>query len=156
MIEVHVDGSIFPNPHGPCGWAFSAIDQGSGEVTERFGGIAAAPGNSNNRAEMTALLRAIQWLEGRPAHIWSDSQYVVNGMNVWSPAWIRGRWMRQRHGVFEQVPNADLWAEMTAKRHPHQVIAWVRSHNGTAGNERADQLALQGRLSVTHSQGETA
>ena len=147
MIHVHCDGSIGPkNPGGDCGWGFAATCQATGEITEQCGGWPAAPGNTNNRAEMSALLHALLWLHGREAHIWSDSQYVVNGMNVWSAAWIRRRWQRQTHGVWEPVPNADLWRQTIAARSTIQVIEWVRGHNGTAGNERADQLALQGRL----------
>jgi ribonuclease HI len=148
LATVYTDGSIFPNPGGPEGWAFVAVDRW-GEITERNGGTPAAPGNSNNRAEMMAMLRALEWLQGCPAEIFTDSQYVMNGMNTWWQGWIRKGWRRMEHGVQVPIPNADLWQQMLPLRKPGQTIAWVRGHDGNHYNEIADKLAEAGRLSVT-------
>ena len=157
MIHIHCDGSIGPkNPGGDCGWGFTATELETGEITDHCGGWPAALGNTNNRAEMSAMLNALLWLSGRPAHIWTDSQYVVNGVNVWSPAWARRKWQRHRAGVWEPVPNRDLWQQILEVRNTLQVVEWVRGHCGTPGNERADRLALKGRIAATQTQGETS
>lgn len=148
LFQVWTDGSIHPNPGGPMGWGFVAIDRW-GEITERHGGVAEDPSNSNNRAEMMALLRALEWLQGMPATLRTDSQYVMNGMNLWSTNWARRGWRRTEHGKSVPIPNADLWRPMVKLRTRQQEIYWVRGHNNDFYNERADQLALLGRQSVT-------
>lgn len=148
MINVYTDGSIFPNPGGPGGWAFFAVDQ-YGEITEKSGGLIASPINTNNRLEMMGLLNALIWLDGRSAAIYSDSQYVVNGMNEWINNWARRGWYRMQHGVRVEIPNRDLWQLMLPLRSKDHRIQWVRGHDGTAGNERADKLAEAARISVT-------
>ena len=148
LVQVWTDGSIFPNPGGPMGWGFVAIDRW-GEITERYDGALEDPSNTNNRAEMKALLIALEWLQGMPATLRTDSQYVMNGMNQWSIGWARRGWRRMEHGREVPVPNADLWQRMVKLRTRQQEILWVRGHNNDHYNERADQLALMGRQSVT-------
>ncbi|MNL88936.1 ribonuclease H [compost metagenome] len=47
------------------------------------------------------------------------------------------------------MPNCDLWQPMVKLRARDQEIFWVRGHNNDFYNERADALALQGRLANT-------
>ncbi|MBT2322916.1 ribonuclease HI [Variovorax paradoxus] len=97
---------------------------------------------TNNRMEMTAMLRALMWLGERPGRIHSDSQLVVFGINSWCKAWQRRGWQRKDKGKgLVPVVNADLWQVMVIARMPQHQIQWVKGHAGILGNERADQLA---------------
>lgn len=148
LVQVWTDGSIAWNPGGPMGWGFVAIDRW-GDITERCGGAAEAPENTNNKAELLAVMHALEWLQGMPATIRTDSQYARNGMNDWWKGWVRKGWRRMEHGVQVPIPNADLWQPMLKLRAQGQIIEWVRGHNKDFYNERADALALQGRLANT-------
>ncbi|KWT72262.1 MULTISPECIES: ribonuclease H [unclassified Variovorax] len=138
MIEIYTDGACWPNPSANGGWGFVAYANGA-EIHTANG---AAEGlTTNNRMEMTAMLRAMMWLGGRPGRIHSDSQYVVNGLNSWCKGWERRGWMRKDKGAMVPVMNADLWQVMVIARMPQHQIQWVKGHAGIMGNERADQLA---------------
>jgi ribonuclease HI len=144
MLTIYTDGSCEPNP-GPGGWAFVVYEDGA-EVHSASGGCEAT---TNNRMEMQAVLEAMRWAGDRPAKILSDSQYVVKGVTLWSAGWKRRGWKRMDGRDLVDVKNVDLWQEIDAARSSGQVFEWVRGHNGTAGNERADDLAGTARWAAT-------
>jgi ribonuclease HI len=137
--EIYTDGSaqvgvVAPGAkaEGPCGWAF-VIVRSDGETRERFGEI---PHGTNNRAEMTAVIEALGFLPAdRSGVVRSDSQLVVNGMNVYRPAW--------EARSFAKVANVDLWRQLyaLADTHPGIRFEWVKGHSTNKHNNRADRLA---------------
>lgn len=133
-IKVWTDGACDPNP-GVGGWGWHRADGASDFGGERL--------TTNNRMEMTAILNAMRALpDGAVAIIHSDSQYCVNGLTVWSAGWARKDWRKKG----EPMPNRDLWLALEAeKKRLRAVFRWVRGHNGDAGNEKADRLAVMGR-----------
>lgn len=136
-MTIYTDGSCNPNP-GPGAWAFVVYEDGR----EVFNDAGAERDTTNNRMEIQSVLRALQWLDCRPARVLSDSQYVVQGLNDWAPGWARRGWTRKpKNGVAQPVLNVDLWQAMVAARKPGQTLEWVRGHAGNVGNERADFLA---------------
>lgn len=144
MIDVYTDGACWPNPGTSGGWGFVAY-QGDTEIYADCGPAVGL--TTNNQMEITAVLKALQWLGSRPARLHTDSSYVVNGLNGWCRGWERKGWMRQDKKTkrIEQVPNAALWQLAMLHRKPCHSLQWVRGHNGNAGNERADELAEMGR-----------
>lgn len=134
-LEIWTDGSVFPNP-GNGGWGWVRSDG-----REAYGGVA---GTTNNRMELTAILRALESLgDGEQATIYSDSQYCVNGLTAWHKKWKSSNW-RRKGG---DIPNRDLWVLLNvAACRVDPIFKWVRGHNGNPGNERADALAEQGRV----------
>ena len=132
------------------GWGFIAIDISTGEILkEHSEGRPVDPRNTNNKAELAAMIRSLQWLQGRPAKIFSDSQYVVNGVNIYSVKWAANGFVKRVNGSLSEVPNKALWIAVLRNRRPCQEVLWVRGHNGHTHNERADKLALMGRKSVS-------
>jgi ribonuclease HI len=87
--------------------------------------------------------------------VWTDSQYVVNGVNDWRHGWKAKGWQR---GSDKAEPknrillNADLWQQIDAglesPRAANIRVYWVKGHAGHIGNERADELAEIGRQSL--------
>jgi ribonuclease HI len=85
LIEVYFDGLCQPiNPGGiPC---YAFIVKSSGRTIHSDYGVAGEPfseDSTNNVAEYTALIKALQWLlennlESSKVEIKSDSQLVVN------------------------------------------------------------------------------
>lgn len=77
--------------------------------------------------------------------IHADSQYCVNGLTIWRPGWQRKNWMKKG----EPMINRDLWLALHEETKRVRVsFRWVRGHSGVAGNELADRLATEGRLSL--------
>lgn len=98
-----------------------------------------------SRMELMAVIKAVAWAaKKKPGKIkvYSDSQYVVKGINQWSIAWERTGW-RSATG---SVKNKDLWVELLALKKANNLqFYWVRGHDGNKFNEIADELAGRGR-----------
>lgn len=143
-LQIFTDGSCDPNP-GPGGWAF-AVYRGDAEIHSACGGEVAS---TNNRMELQAIIQALRWLNPKQAAvIWTDSQYAQRGCTAWRHGWKRQNWTRGNTAL----ANADLWRELDGLLDTRIVdVRWVRGHAGTIGNERADELAEEGRRSVLGS-----
>jgi len=140
-VRIHTDGACKGNP-GPGGWG--ALLQLDGRERELYGG---EPDTTNNRMELTAVIRALEALK-RPCHVilTTDSNYVREGITKWIHGWRRNGW---RTADRKPVKNAELWQELldAAARH-HIEWHWVKGHAGHAENERADQLACAAALQL--------
>jgi ribonuclease HI len=136
-VDVFTDGACRGNP-GPGGWG--AILRAGGREKELWGG---EDGTTNNRMELTAVIRALEALK-RPSRVrvYTDSQYVQKGISEWIHSWKRKGW---KTADKKDVKNADLWRELDALAQQHEVEwHWVRGHAGHPENERADALANRG------------
>jgi len=136
-VVVYTDGACKGNP-GPGGWG--ALLQYRGREREIFGG---EPLTTNNRMELTAVIRALESLKRKvPVEIYTDSQYVKNGIETWIRTWKKNGWKTADR---KPVKNADLWLELEALARDHEITwHWVRGHADTKGNTRADALANRG------------
>jgi hypothetical protein len=77
-----------------------------------------------------------------PVDLYTDSQYVRDGIMKWLAGWKRKGW---RTSTGSPVKNEDLWRRLDAARGPHDVTwHWVRGHAGHVENERVDALARKG------------
>ncbi len=138
-IYIYSDGACKGNP-GAGGWGALLVTDGHRK--EICGGEA---NTTNNRMEMTAVIRALESLK-RPStvEVHTDSQYVQKGISEWMTAWKRRNW---RTADGKPVKNQDLWLQLDALSQLHRIEwKWVRGHNGHPENERADELANQGVL----------
>jgi ribonuclease HI len=134
VIEIYTDGACRGNP-GPGGWA--ALLQ-MGEHEKELSGAEAL--TTNNRMELTAVIRALEALK-RPVRVrlYTDSQYVRRGITEWLRAWKARGW---RTADRKPVKNQDLWQLLEEASAPHQIEwHWVPGHAGVPGNERVDRLA---------------
>ncbi len=141
VVEVYADGACKGNP-GPGGWGVLLLT--GGKERELHGG---APATTNNRMELTAVIRALQSLpQGSRVRLYTDSLYVQKGMTEWISSWKQRGW---RTADKKPVKNQDLWKQLDGMAHNHKVEwHWVKGHAGHPGNERADALANKGVESV--------
>jgi ribonuclease HI len=133
-VEIFTDGACRGNP-GPGGWA--AILRYRGVEKELCG---YDPDTTNNRMEMTAAIAGLEALK-RPCRVrlYSDSQYLRDGITKWINGWKRRGWLTADK---QPVKNVDLWQRLDAVSARHLVTwQWVRGHAGHPENERADALA---------------
>ena len=137
VVEVYADGACKGNP-GPGGWGVLMLT--GGKERELHGG---EPATTNNRMELTAVIRALESLpRGRRVRLYTDSQYVQKGMKEWIHDWKRRGW---RTADRKPVKNEDLWRQLDDEARHHKVEwHWVKGHAGHPGNERADALANKG------------
>ena len=141
-VEIFTDGACSGNP-GPGGWG--VILRYNGHEREMSDG---ARETTNNRMELTAAIEALRALK-RPCsvHLYTDSEYLKNGITQWLPGWKARGW---KTAAKKDVKNRDLWEALDALMQHHSVqFHWVRGHAGHAGNERADTLA---REAIRHYQ----
>lgn len=132
-VEIYTDGGCEPNP-GVGGWG--AVLLYNGHRKELSGG---EDMSTNNRMELTAAIEALEHLK-RPCDVvlYTDSEYVKNGITQWLPNWKRRNW--QRKGG--ELKNVELWQRLDQAMSRHRVDwRWVRGHAGVVENERCDELA---------------
>lgn len=139
-VTIYTDGSALGNP-GPGGYA--AVLRYQGHRREMSGGYRCT---TNNRMELTAVIRALQALtEPCKVTLFTDSQYLVNAITRgWVRRWQRNGWKRSRGAP---ALNADLWRQLLKLLDTHEVtFRWIRGHEGDPDNERCDMLAKKAAL----------
>lgn len=144
-VELYCDGACLGNP-GPGGWGYLLRVRATGGLKEKEA-AGAEPETTNNRMELSAAIRGLEALT-QPClvDLFSDSQYVVKGIQAWLKDWKRRDW-KKADG--KPVLNADLWQALDAQLARHQVEAhWVRGHAGHPENERVDRLANEAARSI--------
>lgn len=136
-VEIFTDGACKGNP-GPGGWG--AILRYNGHEKVISGGEA---DTTNNRMELTALIKALEQLN-EPCHVivTSDSQYVLNALEKgWAEGWRKRGWKKADK---KPALNADLWEIMLNLEKSHNMeYRWIQGHNGHPENERCDALAVE-------------
>lgn len=133
VLRVYTDGACSGNP-GPGGWAWASSRGHFGSGGE--------PATTNNKMELTAVLRAIEDNPGRPLCLVMDSTYVKDGLQKWSVNWIRNGWMTKDK---KPVRNREIWEPLVAARdaRPHELtFEWVKGHSGDPLNDLVDELAV--------------
>ncbi len=133
-IVVYTDGACSGNP-GPGGWG--AILMSGTHRKEIKGG---EEHTTNNRMELMAVISALESMKYHSdVELWTDSQYVKNGITAWIHSWKRNGW---KTADKKPVKNAELWQQLDAARARHKIEwKWVKGHAGHPENERADELA---------------
>ena len=136
-VTIYTDGACSGNP-GKGGWGAILIYakekkymSGSKQLT------------TNNQMELTATIEALKAIL-KPSNIalYTDSQYVKNGITSWIFNWKKNGW---KTAAKKPVKNKDLWKELDDLVKNHSVDwEWVRGHSGNPGNEKADKLANKG------------
>ena len=133
-MEIFTDGACRGNP-GPGGWGALLAHRGRERALS-----GAEHDTTNNRMELMAAICGLEALRRAcRVRLFTDSQYVRNGVTRWITLWKRNGWKTVAR---RPVKNADLWRRLDAAAARHEVDwVWVRGHAGNAGNERADALA---------------
>ena len=135
--SIYTDGACSGNP-GPGGWG-TVIYFADGSVHELGG---SEPQTTNNRMEMQAAIAALEFLQAcqqtASVALYTDSEYVKNGITRWLTAWKKKGWKTSQG---KAVLNQDLWQILDHLN--SALIDWryVRGHAGNVGNERCDAIA---------------
>ena len=130
------DGACSGTP-GPGGWG--AILRYGEHTKEISGGEAQT---TNNRMELTAVLRALSMLkEPCIVHLVSDSKYVLDALSKgWVWGWKKKGWIKSDK---KPALNVDLWEQLLPHIARHEMVyEWIKGHAGHPENERCDAMAV--------------
>ena len=136
-LEIYTDGACRGNP-GAGGWGVYLLYKN--EKKEFYGGKL---NTTNNQMELTAAIEGLKVLkEPCKVKLYTDSKYVMDGINSWIANWKKNNW---KTASKKDVKNKDLWIELDAETCKHEIEwVWVKGHSGNIGNEKADALANMG------------
>lgn len=136
MITYYTDGSASPNP-GPGG--FSVIKELQPHI---LGGEPSGEITTNIRMEGLAIKAALQDADGAECQIFTDSEFWINVITKWAPAWQANGW-KKKGG---DIKNIDIvQAIVPLYQSSRAKLTWVRGHEGDEGNELADEWANKAR-----------
>ena len=133
-IDIFTDGSCSGNP-GPGGWAgiiihdFISILTGHETIT------------TNNRMELAATINVIKLIDPNIIiNLYTDSNYVKNGITVWIQNWIQNDWKNSQK---KEVANKDLWIQLYDLNNTYTINwNWVKAHETNTYNNLADEYAV--------------
>ena len=137
-VTIYTDGACSGNP-GPGGWG--AILECGGVEKELYG---AEPNTTNNRMELTGVIKALQALKFPcVVELYSDSKYVIDALDKgWAKGWQKRGWVKSDK---KPALNPDLWEELLRLCEIHEVHThWVKGHASNPKNNRCDELAVSG------------
>ena len=133
-IVIYTDGACKGNP-GEGGWG--AVIENEKSVNKLYG---YERNTTNNRMEIVAAIKALKtFSEKSDIIIYTDSKYLMNGINDWINNWKKNNWKTSNK---KDVKNVDLWKIIDELNLKHNIEwNWVKGHSGNPGNEMADDLA---------------
>ena len=133
-ITIYTDGACKGNP-GEGGWG--AFIEYSNEKVKLYG---YEKDTTNNRMEIIAAIEALRSINAQSnIIIYTDSKYLMNGINTWIHGWKKNNWKTSSN---KNVKNVDLWKIIDELNSNHSIEwIWVKGHSGNPGNEMADELA---------------
>lgn len=138
-LALYSDGACRGNP-GPGAWGCLAQNARGDILFEASG---AEEETTNNKMELQgaieALVRAGPYQEA-PVFLFSDSKYVVDGLEKWVPGWKKRGWKKSDK---KNPENLDLWKKLDELREHFLCLRflWVKGHGGHPQNEYCDLLA---------------
>ena len=137
MRTIFTDGSASPNP-GPGG--FAVIENGKPIA------LGVENPSTNIRMEGLALKKAFEILDGEEAEILTDSEFWINVLVKWAPAWEKNGW-KKKNG---EIKNLDIVKPLFELYKNSKVkLRWLKGHAGHEFNEMADEWANRSRNGET-------
>ena len=136
-VTIYTDGACSGNP-GPGGWGAVLIYKG---VEKEISG--GEPDTTNNRMELTAVIRALSLLkESCAVTVYTDSQYISRAI---TEGWLK-KWKAAGFTKKGGLKNAELWRELDGLLQAHRVrFQWVKGHADNEYNNRCDAMAVAER-----------
>ena len=117
-----------------------------------YGGLASGEPHTNQKAELTAVIRALQIVRLRKVpcdkiSIFTDSKYAVQGLNEWIPIWRSNGYLTAKKRA---VVNADLFRSLDKEvsLSKKKGVPVTLNHVPREQNRMADALSRGGAVSI--------
>lgn len=135
--EIFTDGSCLGNP-GIGGWAFVVVHNDG--LTTRWANSQCT--TTNNIMELTAAIKALEYSQHKnitDIKLYTDSNYLKNGMTLWLQQWKNNDWKTSSN---KNIKNEDLW-KILDEFNIELNIEWihVKAHSDNYYNNMVDKLA---------------
>jgi|TARA_B110000438_G_C15381761_1_gene465078 ribonuclease HI len=134
-ITIYTDGACSGNP-GIGGWGAVILIPGNEDIFLNGG----SKDTTNNQMELTAAIESLKiFTKPKNLLIFTDSKYVMNGIETWINNWKKNGWKTANK---KPVKNKELWENLDEEIAKHTIEwQWVKGHAGNKNNEKADYLA---------------
>ena len=140
IMHIFTDGACPNNGkrNANAAWGALLVSDDGYIVLDRFSGaIPLSESQTNQRAELTALLRGLEVAEKqlvrdttlKKIQIWSDSQYSINCASVWGPTWKSRGWKKQG-GEIQHLDLIRVLVEKTQNLGFKIEYKWLKGHKG--------------------------
>ncbi len=136
-ITIYTDGGCTGNP-GSGGWGSVLLVEG--REIKLSGG---SETTTNNQMELTAVIKALEYIGkefsfNEELSIYTDSQYVKNGITSWIINWEKNGW---KTAAKKPVKNKEYWIALRTLTNMAKIKwFWVKGHSGDKYNEMCDEL----------------
>ncbi len=152
-LEIYTDGSSNGRTGSRGGWSCIIVAYDNEHSKNEIGvheSYSFKDETTNNEMELAGIYAAMCSIKPNPnvkVVIFTDSQYALNSITVWSDNWSKSGW---RTASGKPVKNLEfvkkcknLYDEMTDMM--NISIKWVKGHNGNKYNEIADVCAVRAK-----------
>ena len=139
VVEIYTDGAARNNQSENNIGAYGAILHYKGHkryITMGF------RNTTNNIMELKGVIEGLKAMKRHdlPIRVYSDSAYVVNGINKgWLDGWAKNGWVKSDG---KQVKNMELWIELLEliRSFDDLQIIKVKAHANNEGNNEVDKM----------------
>ncbi len=146
MIKLHTDGGCHNQTNSGFlrklgGWAYLVIDG-----SRTFHAYGTSISTSNHAMELMAVIQGLRAIKSS-AHIqvMVNSEYVVNGVNLWLPMWKNNAWKTSNNEAIEQQQG---WQELHREMAFHSEVPLQRA-SLVAGDAAAPFVDRLRQLAIT-------
>lgn len=140
IMHIFTDGACPNNGkrNANAAWGCLLVSDDGYIVLDRLSGaIPLSESQTNQRAELTALLRGLELAEKqfgklndvKKVQIWSDSEYSINCASVWGPKWKARGWKKQG-GDIQHLDLIRKLVEKTLELGFKIEYRWLKGHKG--------------------------
>ena len=140
IMHIFTDGACPNNGkrNANAAWGCLLVSDDGYIVLDRLSGaIPLTESQTNQRAELTALLRGLELAEKqfgklndvKKVQIWSDSEYSINCASVWGPKWKSRGWKKQG-GDIQHLDLIRVLVEKTLALGFKIEYRWLKGHKG--------------------------
>ncbi len=138
MIYLYADGAVRNNQSKNNVGAWACILEYKGK-TKEFSDI--IENTTNNICELTAVISGLSKIKDKtiPVAVYSDSQYVISGVNQWSKNWIKNGWQTSEK---KPVENIGLWRWLLDLVGQFETVSFnkCKGHSNDIMNNKVDAL----------------
>jgi ribonuclease HI len=144
LITYYTDGSCEPNPGNGGFSVIQVVDLPDGKTEMQPVVLGGEPGGgqtTNIRMEGFAIIEALKHSKGEECTIFSDSEFWIKVITIWSLTWEKNNWVKKGG-----IKNLDIVQEVCPLyKASKATLTWTKGHAGDPGNELADHWANEAR-----------